>query len=55
MKVIYETQSTRVTKELVNAVRKRYEKRKLKEKNLRIIDVWKELEDLVNEQKNVSN
>lgn len=39
-KVIYETESTRVPSELVQKVRDVYEKRKVNEPKLRMIDVW---------------
>lgn len=46
-KVIYDTCTTRVTKNLVALVQKRYKERKKKEPKLRMIDVWKELEGFI--------
>ena len=43
MKIIYPTQSTRVPKELVVAVKRVYEKRKETEPTLRMIDIWQGL------------
>ncbi len=47
MKIIHETQSTRVTKKLVEQVQKAHEERKKTEPNLRVIDIWHELEKKV--------
>ncbi|QIW88966.1 hypothetical protein phiV208_35 [Vibrio phage phiV208] len=42
-KIIYDCQSTRVPCDLVEAVKAAYEKRKVNEPKLRVIDVWAEL------------
>jgi hypothetical protein len=47
MKVIYDTVPTKVPATLQKAVRKAYDKRKPNEPKLRVIDVWKELEQYV--------
>ena len=43
MKIIYPTQSTKVPKALVEAVRREHEERKKHNPSIRMVDVWFEL------------
>ncbi len=47
MKVIHKATSTRVTVNLVKKVKEAYEARKPNEPDLRVIDIWHELEKKV--------